>query len=87
MKTELASKSDNKFKPITISITFETQKELDAFGALTNASPILDALHEINGKLPEFQFMQSIGADIDMADEFVKKLMETPYVAINYKKK
>lgn len=45
MKTSI-NKDEAGFKPCSITITFESKRELDALGGLFNSSYITDALEE-----------------------------------------
>jgi hypothetical protein len=38
---------ENAFRPVSITLTFETQNELDAFGALFNYAPVCEAVEEL----------------------------------------
>jgi hypothetical protein len=46
MKVELTP-TITGFKPVSITLTFETQNELDAFGALFNYAPVCEALEHL----------------------------------------
>jgi hypothetical protein len=43
MKAEFTKREDS-FKPVGITLTFETQDELDSFGALFNCASVCQAL-------------------------------------------
>ena len=40
------------FNPVTINLTFESQRELDTFGSLFNFTAVADALREVGGLRP-----------------------------------
>ena len=69
MKTIIQKLEKPEFKPVTISLVFETQKELDAFGVLCNTALISDTIQKIGGKLPEYYEMEEAGANVDDTDE------------------
>lgn len=46
---KITLKSDPVFQPKTIEITFESQKELNAFGAIMNYPLFTDALEKAGG--------------------------------------
>jgi hypothetical protein len=52
MKTTITEPEDH-FRPRSITFTFESQKELDAFGAVFNFRPVNDFLEEC-GVNPQF---------------------------------
>lgn len=73
MKTTINS-NKSEFKPVSITITFETQKELDDFGCLCNARPIME-----NVNLPSYSELEKMGADIDTnIDNILKKIRSHP---------
>lgn len=49
-----------EFTPVSITITFETQEELDKFGCLCNSSAITE-----NVCLPHYSNLEKLGADVD----------------------
>lgn len=76
MKTIIA---EIGFKPVSVTLVFETQKELDAFGSLCNCVPILSAISSLNGRLPDANALTKIGANIHNTDEIVEGLKESHY--------
>jgi hypothetical protein len=73
-------KNDKKFAPVTMSLTFETQNELDAFGCLVNASVIIDSIEVMGGSLPTYRQLEEVGANIGKTDTFLKALLNTQYI-------
>jgi hypothetical protein len=82
MKTQI-TKAPEVFKPVSIEITFETQRELDAFGSLMNHARIGKAVENL-GRMEQWTILEKIakplhelGADIgggvDAIDDFLKK--------------
>lgn len=49
MQTRVITEPAPVFIPKRIEITFDTQKELDAFTALMNYTPVTDALEQVGG--------------------------------------
>jgi hypothetical protein len=47
MKAEVTKQEDNSFKPVSITLSFETQDELDSFGALFNCASVCEALGKV----------------------------------------
>jgi len=84
MRTEF-NKPDAKFQPVTMTLTFESQKELDAFSGMFNCAPILDALESMGGSFPSYKSFKEVGGDTSRADTFLSSLMNTPYMSHNYK--
>ena len=75
MITKQVGQIKPQFTPVTIEITFESQRELDVFGSLCNAGPVITAIKNEGGSMPTYHFMQHIGADIDShIDSLVKSL-------------
>ena len=73
-------KNDKKFVPVTMSLTFETQNELDAFGCLVNAAVVIDAVQAVGGNLPTYNQLVEVGANIDKTDAFLKAVLNTFYI-------
>lgn len=85
MKTEI-DKPKPTFQPVSLTIRFETQAELDAFGTLCNTSPILEAMRQMGGGLPSYGTMEDLGANVSRVSEFLKHLEETFYFKKFYSK-
>jgi len=69
-----------EFKPVTISITLETQAELDAFGSLCNCNPIEESFVAFGIKLPHYSEMLALGADISNTTKLLNQLFSHPYI-------
>ncbi len=76
MKQAISSKI---FAPVTLTLTFETQVELDAFGALANFSPLVDAMKAIGGKHIQYDLMESAGASME-TEKLKLALQDTPWM-------
>ena len=59
--------------PVSIIITFESQKELDDFGTLCNCTFIGDVL-----KMPDCETLRELGADINNTSALKNKIKEHP---------
>lgn len=59
-----STKASNKFQPVTISMTFESQEELDAMGSLFNTSIISDYLQNNGIKNEIYKTFREAGANI-----------------------
>jgi hypothetical protein len=77
--------ASTKFNPVSVTMTFESQEELDAFGRLTNCAPILTTVRSLGGELPEYTEMRDLGANINDVDELLLSLMDTPYMRNKYR--
>jgi hypothetical protein len=77
--------ASTEFNPVSVTITFETQAELDAFGRFTNCAPILDTFRKLGGDLPKYTEMRYLGADINDTEGLIKILMNTPYMLHKYR--
>ncbi len=78
MKTTI-NKPAEFFRPCSITITFETQKELDTFGALCNNGPLLDALYKTGGNLPDYETMKELGADVHNVNQQIDNIKKFLY--------
>lgn len=80
MKCKL--ENENKFQPVTISLTFETQEEINAIGTLFNLSPIVDVLAEKGARnINSFcSILSQEGADIHQTNDFLDRFLKTPCV-------
>jgi len=71
MKTTIAEK---QFTPVSLTITFESQKELDDFGCLCNSTCIID-----NVTMPHYSQLESLGADVGTGrDNLLRKIKKHP---------
>lgn len=81
MKTTI-QQAAAQFKPVSITITFETQAELDTFGATLNHHAVASTIEEAAGLMPYalvgtlIDWLREAGADIHQArkiDNLLKK--------------
>lgn len=72
MKTKITH--GKTFHPVSITITFETQKELDVFGTMCNCAPIHDTVANLGGKLPDYDTLSKVGSDINNVEVFIDEL-------------
>lgn len=72
MKTEI-QKPDPKFQPRSLTITFESQKELDTFGRLLNYRVVADTLRKFGGFPSEaiYDKIVQLGGDINNVTDIV----------------
>lgn len=63
MITEIATPKPD-FQPVSIKLTFNTQKELDVFGSMCNCAPLRTAICALGGVLPDYEVLKDAGADI-----------------------
>jgi hypothetical protein len=82
MKAKITTEPKPAFKPVTIEITFETKKQLDAFGTMCNYSPVCDAIESLCGD--DFNSLrnalEAAGAKIDNTVEFGKLVEAHPAI-------
>lgn len=81
------TKDDKGFKPVTMTMTFETQEELDAFATLCNTAPIGDAAEIMGVKLPKSDLFRAVGGNPHQVHKFLETLMGTPYMSNKYMEK
>jgi len=79
MKTNITT-TPAAFAPVSITITFETQRELDAFGTAMNCYPITMSI-EYLGEMPEDTILdniiaplQRLGSDTTQTDRLLKMI-------------
>jgi len=76
-----SDKSNNAFKPVTVSFTFETQVELDTFGSLFNVGVIVDILNKFsNNKVEYWKYFQSVGADTTKVFSIIDEIIKHPSI-------
>lgn len=64
MKVNVKKEPVPPFQPVSITLNFETQKELDAFGSLMNYTKVTDALATFAGHdLMIWKYTSEAGAD------------------------
>lgn len=73
MKVTTSRRDPVKFQPVSIHIEFQSQKELDAFGALFNCCRLTDAAYNLG--FPDESFgepirdsINGIGGDVSNGD-------------------
>jgi hypothetical protein len=64
--------TENKFTPVTLSLTFESQAELDAFGQLSNYVLFTSKLRKFNCPFPSYNILRQMGANINTTDDVEK---------------
>jgi len=71
---KITTDKSTEFKPVTVSFTFETQRELDVFGSLFNYTPITDTLDKLIGivDVPYYKHFESVGANCNNTFEVAK---------------
>jgi hypothetical protein len=75
------NKQTIKFQPVTISMTFESQEELDAMGSLFNTGVINDYLIEIGGfRNRLYESFRDAGANIAKTSYVMNRLKSHPAV-------
>ena len=73
------NKQTQKFQPVTISMTFESQRELDAMGSLFNTCIIADYLSDIGGIKNEiYQDFENAGANIENTEKVKNSIKNHP---------
>lgn len=60
-----STKQSNKFQPVTISMTFENQKELDVMGSLFNTCLVADYLADNGITNHIYDMFEQAGANIE----------------------
>jgi hypothetical protein len=76
------NKQTIKFQPVTISMTFESQEELDAMGSLFNTGVVInDYLIEIGGfRNRLYESFRDAGANIAKTSYVMNRLKSHPAV-------
>lgn len=77
------------FSPVSLEITFETQKELDAFTSLCGCVPIMQGVGAAGGILPGTEtFSKEAGATygLGLANVIADKIAKHPYIINQVKK-
>jgi len=79
MKTRIAKDNTKEpFKPVTVEITFETQRELDLFASLCNSTYITDAIERMSGAMPDYDVLLGEGAYINFPSDILQEILDTP---------
>jgi hypothetical protein len=78
------SKQSNKFQPVTISMTFESQQELDAMGSLFNTCVINDYLQTRGIMNNPYESFRDAGANIDKTEEVKKSIENHPSISRHF---
>lgn len=85
MKTEIVERTDNTFKPVTVELTFETQRELDVFASLCNSTYITDAVISLYGAMPDYEILRENGACASLPTEILNAILATSCVQARLK--
>jgi len=82
MKTESAAPPEPAgFKPVAVTLTFESQAELDFFGKLLNFSPLYDIATDFGVTLDDsWRVLGMLGADTDGTYRLLDKLAAHPFI-------
>jgi len=64
------------FTPVSITLIFDSQAELDAIGSLFNCSPVREAVGKLDAIAPDYRQFEIAGADIHLTDEISNSLKE-----------
>ena len=78
-----ATAKDRDFVPCSITITFESKRELDVFATAMNCSPICDMIETLGGFDPAIirEVLEQLGADqTNQINEMVGLLAHHPCV-------
>ncbi|MCK5602740.1 hypothetical protein KAR91_12745 [Candidatus Pacearchaeota archaeon] len=75
MKVTMGRRNKSPFQPVSITITLDTQAELDALGSCFNASNVIFGLRTISGVDREkwlrlYRSLMDAGADINRTTPF-----------------
>lgn len=79
MKHQINKKLD--FVPVSLTLTFESQRELDVFGSLLNCSPFWDVMNDMGLTMPDYTVGEELGAkNIRHTAEIISRLIKHPSV-------
>ena len=67
MKATVSNSKPVGFVPVSITLTFESQRELDAFGAIHNFTAISDSFAILSGKKIDYTERCSISVAVEKA--------------------
>ena len=73
MKVTTTHASEPKFQPVAITITFESQKELDVYGSLFNTSRFNDVIRSCGVSPIEYSHLENLGAKIHIYVDKIDK--------------
>ena len=78
MKSSINKQEKRAFIPRSITLTFETQEELDAFGKLFNSTAITDALEEFSGvPIDLYRDFEALGARVSPPADLTKLIKKS----------
>jgi len=63
-----------KFSPVSITLVFESQRELDIIGSIFNTSCVSDSIREMGGTVPDTNLFVEAGGNIHLATAFYDEI-------------
>ena len=74
---KITSETEQSFKPVTLSIIFDSKGELDAFGTLFNISAVADSMPE-GMATSIYQLVAKCGGDINKTGNLFFNILQHP---------
>ena len=75
-----------KFTPVTVSVTFESQREMDAMASMFNATMITDPMSGMGINCTDLrETLVSLGANAGNTSQIIDGVLNSPYMRSTYK--
>ena len=85
MKTTIAK--NKSFQSVSLTLTFETQRELDVYASFFNCAPISETMEALGVPYVDYRLLGNAGGKDNNTLEILNALMGTDYMQLKYSRK